>query len=385
MKEVVLEVRGVSKKFCAHLKWSMFYGITDVLKTVFGMKLSPELRKHEFRALDNVSLSLRKGEILGLLGRNGSGKTTLMRLIAGIYPSDTGEILIGGRIASLFAVTAGMNPLFSGRENIFIRGSFFGMTTAEIREKLDWIIEFSELGEFIDAPMGTYSSGMRARLGYSIAVATNPDLLIVDEGLAVGDAAFRNKCFHHLRQISADCGVIFISHNINQINKVANRIIVLENGVITFATDDIASGIDFYTRSGVKGKAQEKSSSEIIRHVQYPREVNYGGVLEVSIEYSGAVNTDAVWIVQIFDANRRLVAENESPSGLFDMNEGPRQTTFCTDRLQLKPDMYFLTVGIMDKNSNSYLGMYNTSEPFQVKGYFQGNVPYQIDVNWKVK
>ena len=383
MSTSVLYVDKVSKKFCSHLRWSMFYGILDSLKYGLGIKLTQRLRNHEFMALQDVSLELKKGEILGLLGRNGSGKTTLMRIIAGIYPADTGRVEVHGRIASLFAVTAGMNPLFTGRENIFVRGSFFGMTTEEINEKLDWIIDFSELGEFIDAPMGTYSSGMRARLGYSIAVATNPDLLIVDEGLAVGDAAFRNKCFHHLREISANCGIIFISHNINQINKVANRVIVLEHGVVVHRNPDVASGIDFYMRQG--GGVHQEQLSEVIESVQFPDKVDYGASLQLQIQYAAVPVTDGVWVVQIYDTERRLVAEHESTVGLISTS-GTKHLVNCVfDKIQLKPELYYLTVGIMNRESNQYITMYNAPEPFQVTGYFQGNAPYQIAAKWSTE
>ena len=381
MSNRVLRVDQVSKKFCSHLRWSMYYGILDTVKFALGLQLSERLRKFEFRALNKVSLEVNKGEILGLLGRNGSGKTTLMRIIAGIYPADSGNVEVQGRIASLFAVTAGMNPLFTGRENIFVRGAFFGMSREEIRNKLEWIIDFSELGEFIDAPMGTYSSGMRARLGYSIAVATNPDLLIVDEGLAVGDAAFRNKCFHHLRSISADCGIIFISHNINQINKVANSVVVLEKGTLIHSDSDVASGIDFYMRRGVSASVQNQQS-EVIEAVEFDEKVAYGSAFDLRIQYRPIPQQDAVWVVQIFDAERRLVAEHESDTGFFDSDYQGTTLQCQIEKIQLKPEMYYVTVGIMSRETNQYVAMHNASKPFQVTGYFQGNAPYQMAAKW---
>jgi lipopolysaccharide transport system ATP-binding protein len=383
MSTPVLYVDKVSKKFCSHLRWSMFYGILDTLKFGLGIALPKRLRNHEFMALQDVSLELQKGEILGLLGRNGSGKTTLMRIIAGIYPADSGRVDVKGRIASLFAVTAGMNPLFTGRENIFVRGAFFGMTTREINDKLDWIIAFSELGDFIDAPMGTYSSGMRARLGYSIAVATNPDLLIVDEGLAVGDAAFRNKCFHHLREISANCGIIFISHNINQINKVANRILVLDRGEVVHRNTDVTAGIDFYMRQS--GTLLEQQQSEAILGVDYPEKVAYGSPFPLQIQYSSVPLLDSVWVIQIYDSERRLVAEHESSSGLISSSGGQHTVQCVFEQIQLKPEIYYLTVGIMNRESNQYIAIYNVPEPFQVTGYFQGNAPYQMVAKWNAE
>src|SRR5690606_7929937 len=185
-KELLVEVEQVSKKFCKNLKWSMVHGITDLGKIAIGTDLKRnKLRKEEFWALKDVCLKVYRGDLLCILGNNGSGKTTLMRLIAGIYPVDKGQITVNGKVSSLFAIKSGMPPHFSGRETIYIKGGMFGLTREQINQDIDWIIDFSELGDFIDSPLGTYASGMRSRLGYAIAVGTEPDVLIIDEGLAV--------------------------------------------------------------------------------------------------------------------------------------------------------------------------------------------------------
>jgi lipopolysaccharide transport system ATP-binding protein len=165
-KNILVDVEGVSKKFCKNLQWNLFYGTRDVVKVALGISLrSQRLRRHEFWALDDVSLQLYKEEILCILGNNGSGKTTLMRLISGIYPIDRGRIIINGKLVSLFSINVRMQPVFTGRENIYLQGGMYGMSREEIDSKINDIIEFSELESFIDAPFGTYSSGMRARLG----------------------------------------------------------------------------------------------------------------------------------------------------------------------------------------------------------------------------
>lgn len=256
--DLLLNVENVSKKFCKDLRWGMFHGISDLTRIAFSRPLQRDiLRNKEFWALQNINLQLRKGEILCLLGNNGSGKTTLMRLISGIYPIDRGRITINGRISSIFAIKSGMHPHFSGRENIFIKGGMFGLTTREIKEKMDWIIEFSELEDFIDSPLGTYSAGMRARLGYAIAVGTQPDILIIDEGLAVGDAAFRLKCFQNLKSISADCGILFITHNIKRVKVLANRIMVIQKGQFVYESDDVEEGMDYYIDNCAKLSTRE--------------------------------------------------------------------------------------------------------------------------------
>lgn len=243
----VVEVRNVSKKFANDMKWNMIHGMRDIATISMGMKLNRDrLRKNEFWALRNVSLDLYKGDILGILGKNGSGKTTLMRLIGNIFPFDTGSITTRGRVAAIFALVTGMRPHFTGRENIYIKGGMFGMDRKMIDEKMESIIEFSELGKFIDTPLGNYSSGMKGRLGYSIAIAAQPDVMIVDEGIAVGDAAFKVKCMENLRDMSQHCGVIFITHSVGRIKMLANRVMILKDGEIVHSTDDVNEGTDYY-------------------------------------------------------------------------------------------------------------------------------------------
>lgn len=245
--QLLLSVEKVSKKFCKNLQWSMYHGMMDLAKIALALPLNRTvLRKEEFWALQDINLQLNKGEILCLLGNNGSGKTTLMRLISGIYPIDKGKISIHGTVSSIFAIKSGMHPHFSGRENIFIKGGMFGLTHQQIEEKLEWIIDFAELREFIDSPLGTYSAGMRSRLGYAIAVGTEPDILIIDEGLAVGDAAFRLKCFQNLKEISPHCGIIFITHNIKRVKALANRIAVLHKGKLVWESTEVEEGMNYY-------------------------------------------------------------------------------------------------------------------------------------------
>ncbi len=179
--EVVLSVEGVSKKFCRDLKRSLFYGVQDIAGELTGVRQkSDRLRNKEFWALDNVSFELRKGEALGLVGKNGSGKSTLLRIIAGLIKPDLGTVKVTGRVAPLIALGAGFNPILTGRENIYANMSILGLSTKEIDEKFDDVVEFAEIGEAIDAPVQTYSSGMAARLGFASAIHTEPDILLIE-------------------------------------------------------------------------------------------------------------------------------------------------------------------------------------------------------------
>jgi lipopolysaccharide transport system ATP-binding protein len=239
MKEtnnIVIAVEHVSKKFCRHLRRSMAYGIADLTKNLLGIKPdTTKLRKAEFWALDDVSFTLRQGDRLGIIGVNGSGKTTLLRLLTGIFPPDKGEMRLKGRIGALVAVGAGFHPHMTGRENIYLNGTLLGMNRDEIDAKFEQIVEFSEIGDFLEAPISAYSSGMRVRLGFAIAVHCDPDILLVDEILSVGDLRFRNKSlrrmYEHRERANA---IIFVSHQLEQVRALCNRVIILDKGKIVF-------------------------------------------------------------------------------------------------------------------------------------------------------
>jgi lipopolysaccharide transport system ATP-binding protein len=243
----------------------MYYGSLDLFKNIFGIPYDQgRIRKDEFWALEDISFELRKGETLGIIGVNGAGKSTLLRLISGIFPPDRGKVQINGRVGSLIAVGAGFHPHMTGRENIYLNGTILGMTKTETREKFDSIVDFADIGDFIDAPVSTYSSGMRVRLGFSIAIHCEPDILLVDEVLSVGDLSFRNKCMkymHNLRQKSR--GVIFVSHNLEQIRMICTRVIVMDKGKFVFDGDTEEALIKYYQMADdIRYNAMKKDSEK---------------------------------------------------------------------------------------------------------------------------
>jgi len=246
-EDVLVRVQGVSKKFCRSLKKSLWYGVQDITRELIGRKYEHELRPDEFWALKDISFELRRGECLGLIGRNGAGKTTLLRMLNGLIKPDKGHIEMNGRVGGLIALGAGFNPILTGRENIYVNGSILGLSKREIDSKLEEIIDFAEIGDFIDAPVQTYSSGMNVRLGFSIAaVLIKPDVLLLDEVLAVGDMGFILKCFRKIDYLIPDCAVIFVSHSMPQISRIATDIIVLEKGHPEYQGNDVSKGIDLY-------------------------------------------------------------------------------------------------------------------------------------------
>ncbi len=230
--EIAIDVRNVSKRF--KLYDNMVLG--PLRDLVFFWRKGSNHR--EFRAVDDVSFQVRRGEIVGIIGPNGAGKTTLLKMIAGLLPIDSGSITVRGRVNALLALGVGVHPEFTGRENIYYGGLMLGMKAAEIEAKMDSIVEFAELGEFINQPFRTYSSGMRSRLLFSISMSIDPDILIVDEALATGDAYFVQKCSKRIREL---CGrgttILFVSHNLTQVEDMCERAIFVAEGRVKHQGD----------------------------------------------------------------------------------------------------------------------------------------------------
>ncbi len=251
MIKPLLSVRNLHKKFSRDIKYNLYYGLQGIFADTVGFKTNyMKLRKKEFWGLANINLDLYPGEILAVVGANGSGKTTLMRLISNIYHLDVGSITgqPSQKITPVFSLAVGMHPLFSGKENIYIKGSMYGMTKSEIDAKMDFIKEFSELEDHLDEPFGNYSSGMRARLAYAIALATDPNIFIIDEALAVGDSVFKAKCFENMKDFvrQPNKAVIFVSNHIRKVLMVATRVLVLNKGQLIYNSTDIKEALNFY-------------------------------------------------------------------------------------------------------------------------------------------
>jgi lipopolysaccharide transport system ATP-binding protein len=264
MSEPLVKVEHLSKKFCRRLRRSLWYGIRDIGSELTGRrKTRSKLRKHEFWALKDVNFEVYKGELIGLIGANGAGKTTLLKLLSGLIKPDEGEITIRGKIQALIALGAGFNPILTGRENIYINGAVLGFSKKEMDELLEEIMEFSEVGEFIDMPVQSYSSGMQVRLGFAVAVNLKPDILIVDEVLAVGDASFRRKARNKMMELlHSGISVLFVSHNMALISSLTSRCIYLDKGrVISVGPSDNVTSL-YLSDSIKKAKEAQKQTSE---------------------------------------------------------------------------------------------------------------------------
>ncbi|MBF0427988.1 MAG: ABC transporter ATP-binding protein [Magnetococcales bacterium] len=274
--EELILVDHVSKKFCRHLKRSLQYGVMDMARELMGRPRDIALRRDEFWAIKDVSFSIKRGEIVGVIGPNGAGKTTLLRLINGLILPDQGRLVVRGKVGAMIQLGAGFSPILSGRENIHVNAAILGMTKEETKGKLEQIIEFADIDEFIDSPVQSYSSGMRARLGFAVAIHMNPDILLVDEVLAVGDMIFRNKALAKMHQLATSgVAVVFISHNLDQVDRLCHSAIYLQNGQF------VASGP---TREIITQYAEASSpDAQGAKFAHYPGTQHYLSILQVTL------------------------------------------------------------------------------------------------------
>src|SRR5947207_13024674 len=244
--DVLVKVELVRKKFCRDLRKSLWYGVQDICsefnpfvrKTDLDGRASSAVgvRDGEFWAVDDTSFEVRRGECLGLIGHNGAGKTTLLKMLSGLIKPDGGRIEMRGKVGALIALGAGFNPILTGRENIYVNGSVLGLSRKEIDARFDEIVEFSGLEEFIDTPVQSYSSGMQVRLGFAVATAIEPNILLIDEVLAVGDASFQSKCVNVIKSLQKrGVAIILVSHDLHNILRYCQSGLYLQRGQVAAA------------------------------------------------------------------------------------------------------------------------------------------------------
>lgn len=294
----ILSVENVSKVYCRNLQQSLRYGLQDLLKSIWPTSLpgttSQALRPGEFYALRDVCFSMQPGECIALLGCNGAGKSTLLKMISGLLTPDQGLVRRRGRLGTMIELGAGFNPLLSGRENLFVNASLLGIQRDEIERQFDAIVAFAELEDVIDAPVRTYSSGMRMRLGFSIAAHTAPDLLLIDEVFAVGDVRFRMKCFQRIGEmLDQGASIIVVSHAISQLKRIAGRGLVLNQRQLVFDGDfDQAASLyekhllDDRAGAGPTENGIRIQSIKLIDNPAHLSGLQTGDDLEVEVEVS---------------------------------------------------------------------------------------------------
>jgi ABC-type polysaccharide/polyol phosphate transport system ATPase subunit len=283
-----LRVDGVSKAF------EIYASPMQMLLELVGLG-----RRHErFQALDGITLEIGRGEVVGIVGRNGAGKSTLLKIVAGTLAADAGTVAIDGRMSAILELGTGFHPDYTGRDNIIMGGLCLGMTRREILAKQDEVAAFSELGEFLDRPFRTYSSGMQARLCFSTALACEPSILVVDEALSVGDVRFQRKCFAHFERLRArGTTILLVSHDMNAVAQICDRAVWLERGRVVGvgAAKEIAEN---YLRAMLAGSAESPP----------PRAATLGGDIAPEMRYgSGAAVIEAVEVVDASGARADLL------------------------------------------------------------------------------
>ncbi len=246
--DVLIKVEGISKKYCKDFKKSMQYGLLDIADEFLFRNSSAQLRKKEFWAVSDVGFEVRRGECMGLIGHNGSGKSSILKMMNGLIKPNKGRIEIQGRVGAMIQLGAGFNPLLNGRENIYVNGAILGFTKNEIDRKFDEIVAFAEIEDYLDMPVYNYSSGMYVKLGFSVAIHLEPDILLIDEVLAVGDLGFRQKCFNKMEGLLDRCAMVFVSHSVPQITRICNKLMVLDRGRSVYYSESVSEGLDLYTR-----------------------------------------------------------------------------------------------------------------------------------------
>jgi ABC-type polysaccharide/polyol phosphate transport system ATPase subunit len=258
-----VEFHHVWKKFA---KGEKFDSLRDAIPNLFKSWLPKNhhdvLREREFWAIKDLSFTLPKGGVIGIMGPNGAGKSTVLKLLSGIMSPTKGQMIINGRLSALIEVTAGFHPELTGRENVFLNGTILGMKRKEIDRKFDEIVAFSEVEEFIDTPVKHYSSGMYSRLGFSVAAHMDPEILIVDEVLSVGDVAFQSKCAQKMRQLlGSGSTILLVSHQISLMQSLCKRVLLLDHGQLIKdgPTDEV---IPYYQEMTFK-KSEEDIKSKI--------------------------------------------------------------------------------------------------------------------------
>jgi lipopolysaccharide transport system ATP-binding protein len=364
MSHAVVTVEHVSKKFCKSLKRSMLYGIQDIVKNIAGLPSGgSQLRPREFWAVDEVDFELKKGEALGIIGPNGSGKSTLLKMLNGIFMPDKGRITICGRVGALIEVGAGFHPMLTGRENVYVNGAILGMTKSEIDRKFAEIVTFADIGDFIDVAVKHYSSGMYVRLGFAVAVYCEPDILLVDEVLAVGDMNFRHKCLSKIGEmVDQQVSVIIVSHNLEEITRVTERLILLDNGKALIEGESLQVINKYFTIANNHSRGEESYHTEILDVVQFNLVDAEGHEVEIiSNEEELTVKATVVTKTALSDvslsyglwSNANIHVAGSASSWdfqLFSLSSGIHELSVTLPLYNLKEGLYFLDFGVWDKN-----------------------------------
>lgn len=364
MSEVAIKVEHLSKLYkISHLaqqrtvRDAVHHGMRLVWRR---LRWNARPKREEFWAIKDLNFDIKRGEVVGIIGRNGAGKSTLLKVLSRITEPTTGRITLRGRVASLLEVGTGFHPELSGRDNIYLNGAIHGLTRAEINGKFDQIVEFAEVSRFLDTPVKRYSSGMYVRLAFAVAAHLEPDILIVDEVLAVGDAAFQKKCLGKIREVSTEEGrtVLFVSHNLSSVRQLCTRALLLEQGQLTF--DGLpGAAIAAYTQRD-KTKSEYKhiagDGAARITAISMPGDggadaiASVFGQMRIEIQFEAKPTAGSLeFFVLIYADDGECIAASFQTDGGSRLAEGSESRTVTVSfKNPFSPGRYMVSAGIFD-------------------------------------
>ncbi len=375
--ETLVEVTGLSKKFCKDLKTSLWYGVKDLISGYSGNKKERQLRPKEFWAVRDINFTLKRGECLGLIGHNGAGKSTLLKILNGLINPDEGKVVMRGRVGALIELGAGFNPVLSGRENIYNNGAILGFSRQEINEKLKKIIEFAELQDFIDMPVRNYSSGMKVRLGFAVAAQMEPDVLIIDEVLAVGDMGFVLKCFKTIDKILPKTAIIFVSHTTPLVSRICTQILLMDKGKSKYQGNDVSKGIDLYYNRFSNNKMSLVLESDKIKFKKCKlnnvdlkdsiAKIKWFDDVEFVLDFknNNLLNSPFL-LLSITDKEQRPIAIVNNELESTKINKGLISFKVKLKNIQLSKGIYNVNVILSTKRRNSPILRINNVGSFQI-------------------
>ena len=416
MSQPIIKVEGIGKKYIiGHQQAERYTALRDVIasnvksavlrgRSLFGNNTGQKgITKEEFWALRDINFEIAQGDRVGVIGRNGAGKSTLLKLLSRITEPTTGRISLGGKVASLLEVGTGFHPELSGRENIFLNGAILGMRRAEIRKKFDEIVEFAEVEKFLDTPVKRYSSGMYVRLAFAVAAHLEPEILIIDEVLAVGDAQFQKKCLGKMEDVSKKEGrtILFVSHSMSTVTSLCNRAILLESGMVRKDGDTASTILAYYT-SGQSSPTQinyletrmrpgdqyaQLLKAAILRNGKISgEEINIGDEIAVEIDFNIIAEDDKILPypnIHVYDAMGTCVFVS-APTTTTIHRAGTYRSRCLIPANFLNQGTYFIGVALSSFGRGVIVHFFERNAlSFNIKDGIYG-VPTRLQVNGEV-
>ncbi len=382
--------------------WHNLRGLEDPYEKVTALNNRTDNDESEYVwALQNINFEVKQGEVLGIIGKNGAGKSTLLKLLSKVTSPTKGNIKVNGRVASLLEVGTGFHKELTGRENVYLNGAILGMTKTEINRKFDEIVDFSGVGKYIDTPVKRYSSGMYVRLAFAVAAHLDPEIMIIDEVLAVGDIEFQKKCLGKMKDVSeGGRTVLFVSHNMAAVKTLCTRTILMNNGTI-FKEGDTSQLIDDYihinnnfSENGIISRQSERLSKtgeiffekvQVVDRSGSPVSV-LGFRSEVTLSVEVMVESevkDAIFSFSILNSNNEKITFTEFPEDPFEhinLQVGKYKITFRIP-VQMNPGIYYISPNLM-KSSGQHIDLLESVYKFEVtKDATEGNHHYRWNLS----